>query len=74
MSRIPNREPRGIEVPRSCVPPPSFSPCLPEGDRCALYANNPSIIPSACLTEYGAWINVKALLQDVYEIKPKVRA
>jgi hypothetical protein len=49
-------------------------PKLPEGERCTLYANNPSIIPSACLTEYGAWINVKALLQDVYEIKPKVRA
>jgi hypothetical protein len=49
-------------------------PKLPESDHCTLYANNPSIIPSACLTEYGALTNVKALLQDVYEIKPKVRA
>jgi hypothetical protein len=47
---------------------------LPEGERCTLYANNPSIIPSTCLTEYGAWTNVKTLLQDVYEIKPKVRS
>ena len=49
-------------------------PKIPEGERYTLYANNPSIIPSACLTDYGAWTNVKALLQNVYEIKPKVRA
>jgi len=49
-------------------------PKLPEGERCTLYANNPSIFALAWLTEYGAWINVKALLQDVYEIKPKVRS
>jgi hypothetical protein len=24
-SRIPNRDPKGIEVPRSCVPPPSVA-------------------------------------------------